>query len=90
MTQLGFGSLAARYLTPALLAPLPDSLRREALRLKVEAEFLAGDCAGVKNDLGQLPDFGASYKASLLEWRERCEFEERAFNGPLVSQSPFR
>jgi len=90
LTQLGFGSLAARYLTPALLAPLPDSLRREALRLKVEAEFLAGDCAGVKNDLGQLPDFGASYKASLLEWRERCEFEERAFNGPLVSQSPFR
>ena len=90
LTQLGFGPLATRYLTPALLAPLPDSLRREALRLKIEAEFLGGDCAGVKNDLGQSPDFGASYKASLLEWRERCEFEERAFNGPLVSQSPFR
>jgi hypothetical protein len=90
LTQLGSGSLAAHYLTQALLAPLPDSLRREAIRLKVEAEYLTGDCAGVNDDLGQLPDFEASYKTSLLEWKDRCEFEERAFNGPLVSQSPFR
>ena len=90
LTQLGVGSLATGYLSRSLSAPLPDSIRREAMRLKVEAAYLTGDCAGVKNDVGHLPDFGSTLKASILEWQERCQFEERIFKGPLVSQSPFR
>jgi tetratricopeptide (TPR) repeat protein len=90
LTQLGVGSLATGYLSRALSASLPDSIRREAMRLKVEAAYLSGDCAGVKNDLGHLPDFGPTFKSSILEWQERCQFEERIFKGPLVSQSPFR
>ena len=90
LTQLGVGSLATGYLSRSLSAPLPDSIRREAMRLKVEAAYLNGDCAGVKNDVGHLPDFGSTLKASILEWQERCQFEERIFKGPLVSQSPFR
>jgi hypothetical protein len=91
LTQLGVGSLATGYLAQALSAsPLPDSIRREAIRLKIEAQYLTGDCAGVKDEMGHLPDFGPAYKSSLVEWQDRCEFEERAFNGPLVSQSPFR
>ncbi len=90
LTQLGVGSLGAGYLAQALSAPLPDSIRKEAFRLKVVAEYLRGDCPGLKDQVGHLPDFGPSYKSSVLEWQDRCEFEERAFNGPLVSQSPFR
>lgn len=90
LTQLGAADLGLRYLGHSLSGELPDSIRREALRLRIEAAYLGGDCAAVKNDLGQLPDFGESYKASAGEWLERCDFEERAFHGPLVSQEPFR
>ncbi|HME90356.1 MAG TPA: hypothetical protein VKE49_02960, partial [Myxococcaceae bacterium] len=64
--------------------------RREAIRLKVEALYLSGDCAGVRNEVGHLPDYGQSFKTSMLEWRARCDFEDRTYSGPVVSQSPFR
>jgi tetratricopeptide (TPR) repeat protein len=89
-TQLGSAAMGLRYLAQSLQGELPDSIRREAWRMKIEAEYLAGDCAGVRHDLGHLPDFGESYKTSALEWLERCDFEERTFNGPLVSGQPFR
>jgi len=75
--------LAARYLEKALQKELPDSIKREAIRLRLEALFLSGDCAGVRNDAGQLPDLGAALKARATEWVERCEFEEKTFKGPL-------
>jgi tetratricopeptide (TPR) repeat protein len=82
--------MAARYLSQALARELPDSLRREALRLKVEALYLAGDCDGVRHEAGQLPDLGAALKARVTEWVERCEFEERTFQGPLSLGEAFR
>jgi hypothetical protein len=81
---------AARYLGQALQRELPDSIRREALRLKLGALFLAGDCAGVRNETGQLPDLGAPLKARGEEWVARCEFEERTFHGPLPPEEGFR
>ena len=78
--------LAARYLEKALQKELPDSIKREAIRLRLEALFLAGDCAGVRNDAGQLPDLGAALKARAAEWVERCEFEEKTFKGPLPAE----
>ena len=78
--------LAVRYLGQALQKELPDSLRREAIRLRLEALFLAGDCAGVRNDVGQLPDLGAALKARAAEWVARCEFEEKTFKGPLAAE----
>jgi tetratricopeptide (TPR) repeat protein len=90
LRQLGAAPLAFGYLSRSLSAELPQSIRREALRLKIEVEYLAGDCAGVSNELGHLPDFGEAYKSSVAEWAERCKFEEQAFNGPLVSKEPFR
>ncbi|HVE81859.1 MAG TPA: hypothetical protein VND93_03390 [Myxococcales bacterium] len=82
--------LAARYLGQALQRDLPDSIRREALRLRLEALFLSGDCAGVRNDAGQLPDLGAALKARAADWVERCDFEERTFRGPLVPEDGAR
>jgi tetratricopeptide (TPR) repeat protein len=90
LKQLGAPPLALRYLSRSLAAELPQSIRGEALRVKVEAEYLDGDCAGVRNELGHLPDFGEAYKANVGEWAERCQFEEQAFHGPLVSKEPFR
>ncbi|HEY8212106.1 MAG TPA: hypothetical protein VIG99_31710 [Myxococcaceae bacterium] len=74
--------LAARYLEKALQKELPDSIRREAIRLRLESLYRSGDCAGVRNDAGQLPDLGAALKARAAEWVERCDFEEKAFKGP--------
>jgi hypothetical protein len=78
--------LAARYLEKALQKELPDSIRREVVRLRLETLFLSGDCAGVRNDAGQLPDLGAALKARAAEWVERCEFEEKTFKGPLAAE----
>jgi len=90
LTQLGLGSMALGYLAQTLAAPVPESIRREATRLKVEALYLSGDCAGVKNEVGHLPDLGQSFKTAMLEWQARCDFENRTYSGPVVSQSPFR
>ncbi|MHB8872146.1 MAG: tetratricopeptide repeat protein [Myxococcaceae bacterium] len=82
--------LALRYLSAALEGELPGSVRKEALRLLVEAQYLAGDCAAVRTTVGQLPSYGAGFKAAADVFTERCDFEERAFNGPLVPEGPFR
>ncbi len=82
--------LALDYLSLALQAELPDSVRRETYRLRVEAFYLAGDCAGARAEVGQLPDLGAAFKARAAQWVERCDFEDRAYKGPLVPEGPFR
>lgn len=83
-------TLALRYLEEALSGSLPDSIRREALRLKLEAEYLAGDCAAVRTTAGRLPGYGASFKSIAQRWLDRCELDQRSFNGPLVPAGPFK
>jgi hypothetical protein len=89
--QVGAPSLAGEELQRALAAEgLPDALRREAVRLRVEAAYLAGDCGAVRHEVGALPDFGPAFRATADEWRERCDFEETTFQGPLVPRQAFR
>ncbi|MFP2910996.1 hypothetical protein ACLESD_39365 [Pyxidicoccus sp. 3LFB2] len=89
--QVGAPSLASEELGRALLAEgLPEELRREAVRLRVESAYLAGDCGAVRHELGALPDFGPAFRATADEWRERCDFEETTFRGPLVPRQAFR
>lgn len=91
MALLSAPKLALAYLTRTLEAEnLPDSLHREALRLKIESLYRMGDCDGVRNEVGQLPDLGAAFKARATEWLARCDFEQHAFKGPLVPEEPFR
>lgn len=70
--------------------PLPDALHREAVRLKVQAAYLAGDCGTVHHEVGALPDWGPAFRASTSEWAERCDFEQAHFQGPLVPREAFR
>lgn len=81
--------LAQSYLDTALAGELPDGLRREAFRLKLETQFRAGDCRGVRQTASRLPP-GAGLAALARSWTERCDFEETAFHGPLVPEGPFR
>ncbi|WP_338867432.1 hypothetical protein [Myxococcus stipitatus] len=91
LQQVGSPILAGEYLQRALAdETLPPLLRREALRVKVEAAYLAGDCGAVRHEVGVLPDFGTAFKATALEWMERCDFEEKTFRGPLVPRQAFR
>lgn len=82
--------LAVRYLAEALDGPLEGSVRKEALRLQIEAQYLAGDCAGVRQSAGQLPSLGAAFKAAADSWVARCDFEDKSFGGPLEPEGPFR
>lgn len=82
--------LSLGYLSTALAEDIPDSIRREALRLSIESAYLAGDCAQVRDQVGKLPDLGLAFKRRATEWVERCAFEEKTFNGPLVPEQPFR
>ncbi len=90
LRQEGASRLAVEALTRALAGELPDSVRKEALRLLLEALFLSGDCQGVRDLAGRLPGFGAAFKANAEELVSRCAFEEKAFNGPLVPKESFR
>ncbi|MCE9666714.1 tetratricopeptide repeat protein [Myxococcus stipitatus] len=91
LQQVNAPALASEYLQRALAdESLPSALRREAQRLKVEASYLAGDCGAVRHEVGVLPDFGPAFKATALEWVERCDFEEKTFRGPLVPRQAFR
>ncbi|MBZ4396967.1 hypothetical protein [Myxococcus sp. AS-1-15] len=91
LQQVGSPVLAGESLQRALSDDsLPLSLRREALRLKVEASYLSGDCGAVRHEVGVLPDFGTAFKATALEWVERCDFEEKTFRGVLVPRQAFR
>jgi hypothetical protein len=77
--------LAVKYLSQALTGTsLAPSIRREALRLKLESRFLSGDCAGLKEEAATLADYGTVFKRRTDEWLERCAFEQKTFNGPLI------
>ncbi len=83
--------LAVRWLSQALTSTtLPPSIRREALRLKLESRFLSGDCAGLREEAKTLPDYGTVFKRRTDEWLERCAFEEKAFGGALVPADALR
>ncbi len=88
--QVEAPALALPHLAQALEGELPEALRREALRLRVESAYLAGDCGTVRHELGALPDFGPGFRASATEWLARCDFEEGVFRGPLVPRDAFR
>ncbi|HYX91869.1 MAG TPA: hypothetical protein VE782_09920 [Myxococcaceae bacterium] len=90
LTQTQAPELAVQHLARALEGELPEPIRKEALRLKVQAEYLAGDCAAVRHDAGALPDYGVAFELATREWVERCDFEEAAFKAALVPDGPFR
>jgi hypothetical protein len=78
--------LAVRYLSQALSgAALTPSIAKEAWRLKLESRYLAGDCAGLKEEAPKVPSaYGTVFKRRTDEWLERCAFEATAFNGALI------
>jgi hypothetical protein len=90
LLELGAPAAAAVHLRRALGLGLPPPVDREAWRLRVQADYMAGDCGGVADDAGQLPDFGPGLRAEVTEWQKRCAFDVRTFNGPLVPSGPFR
>ncbi|MBX5482525.1 MAG: hypothetical protein IRZ16_11915 [Myxococcaceae bacterium] len=90
LTQSGAPRLALEHLQAALAHPLPESIHNEALRLQIEAEYLAGDCDRVREIVNVLPDFGAAFALWAREWVDRCDFEDRVYKGPLVPEGPFR
>ncbi|WNG35280.1 hypothetical protein F0U61_17620 [Archangium violaceum] len=81
---------ALLHLSRALEGELPDAIRREALRLRVQAAYLAGDCGAVRHEVGALPNQGPAFRAITSEWAERCDFEDQHFGGPLVPRDAFR
>ena len=87
---VGSPAEAATALDRAVSTTLPEEVNREAWRLLVSAHYRAGDCAAVRSDLGRMPDLSEAIRAEVTEWQARCEFEERAFHGPLVPRGPFR
>ncbi|NNB88595.1 hypothetical protein HJC10_18480 [Corallococcus exiguus] len=89
--QVGAPALAGEQLQRALSdTTLPEAIRREATRLRIEAAYLAGDCGAVRHEVGALPDYGAAFRASASEWQARCDFEQTAYRGPLVPRQAFR
>jgi predicted negative regulator of RcsB-dependent stress response len=90
LTQGSAPSLARRHLEAALREGLPELIAQEALRLRIEAAYLSGDCALVSAHVQHLPDLGAAFALTAQEWAERCDFEERVWNGALVPEGPFR
>jgi hypothetical protein len=90
LLDLGAPAAARAHLRTALALGLPALVDREAWRLRVSADYLAGDCGAVADDVGQLPDFGPGLRAEVTEWQTRCAFDVRTFNGPLVPADPFR
>ncbi|QRO00513.1 hypothetical protein JRI60_16485 [Archangium violaceum] len=90
LLQVDAPALALTHLSRALEGELPEAIRREALRLRVQAAYLAGDCGAVRHEVGALPDFGPGFRAVAQEWAERCDFEDGHFGGPLVPRESFR
>ena len=95
LSQAGAPGLSRGHLDRSLALGLPETIHREALRLRVEAAYLAGDCASVREQVrkisaGDVGDQGAAFELAAVEWAERCDFEDRAYNGPLVPAGPFR
>jgi len=81
---------AGTHLRTALTLGLPVPVDREAWRLRVAADYLAGDCGAVADDAGQMPDFGPGLRSEVTEWQARCAFDVKTFKGPLVPADPFR
>lgn len=90
LLELGAPAAASTHLRAALSLGLPPPVDREAWRLRVSADYMAGDCGAVADDAGQLPDFGPGLRSEVTEWQKRCAFDVRTFKGPLVPGSPFR
>jgi tetratricopeptide (TPR) repeat protein len=93
LQQVGDPTLAVGHISRALASPtepLPEAIRREALKMMVESSYLAGDCGAVRHEVGALPDFGPAFRKAADEWLARCDFEDAAFHGPLVPRQAFR
>jgi tetratricopeptide (TPR) repeat protein len=90
LLQVDAATEALPHLSRALEGELPEAIRREALRIRVQAAYLAGDCGTVRHEVGALPDHGPAFRAVTTEWAERCDFEDRHFGGPLVPRDAFR
>lgn len=98
LAQAGAPRLALEHLGEALSGAsggppggeLTPEIRREALRLKVESAYLAGDCGAVRHEVGALPELGRAFAREVGEWRARCDFEDRQLKGPLVPGEAFR
>jgi hypothetical protein len=96
MAQTGAPKLCVEWMSRALEnatlpeQQLPESIVRELWRLKVENEYLMGDCGAVQTDVAATPSGSNAYQAALREWGERCEFEDATFNGPLVPKEALR
>ena len=91
LAQSSAPALALPYLSAALApATLPESIRKEALRLQLEALFLSGDCPGVVDLVGKLPSFSTAFTARAKEWQARCDFEKAAYGAALVPEGPLR
>ncbi len=92
LAQAGAPRLALEHLAKALGSgeALPAEIRREALRLRVESAYLAGDCGAVRHEVGALPELGRAFAREAQEWQARCDFEDRQLKGPLVPEEAFR
>ncbi len=91
LVQSGEPALGEGYLARVLAsAGVPDSLLKETWRLRAEALYLAGDCPGVVDLAGKLPDLGEVLRRQVNGWVARCDFEQRVFQSPLVPPAPFR
>ena len=90
LRQVDAPAQALHHLSRALEGELPEAIRREALRLRVETAYLAGDCGAVRHEAGALPDFGPAFRTVATEWVERCDFDDSHFRGPLVPRDTFR
>lgn len=91
LEQVGAPGLALSYLARAAAGGLPGPLHREALRLRIQAAYLAGDCAAVRQGVEQLSEqVDAALRATAREWLQRCDFEQQSFKGPLVPGAAFR
>ncbi len=91
LAQSSAPALALPYLAAALeKGTLSPSIRKEALRLQLEALYLSGDCAGVADLQGRLPAFSAAFGARAKEWLARCEFETATYGAALVPEGPLR
>ncbi len=79
--------LARPGLLATLAAPPTPAIAREAFRLLVESDYLAGRCDDVRDDLKAHPELGTP---RVAEWRERCAFEEQQFGGVLSVDAQLR
>ncbi len=75
LAALDASSDALRYLDDALEAPQPPSLRRETMRLAIEAAFRAGRCERVRTLATQAKTMGSAFGARADDWVQRCDFK---------------